>query len=388
MLALGLTADEHVEYLATLAGSHEIKVTVQVLDNEHRVLSVVTQILLDGQVDAKMVTVRNAEEIEVSRVCRLQLLDPTRTMTFDSASPDAGALYLDRMVRVVYSVRCPSRWVDVPVFTGPVIKCDRDGDIVNVEAHGKEEFGLGAAYSPLTLKGRKTDAIRTLLDRSGETARYVEIPASAENLTTALTVGRESKLFAKAFWVAASMNRRLFYDGRGIGRSVALSSKSVASISSGNGGLLMTDPQISFDTQNLVNIVRVVGGKPEGSKSAVVATEVAPSTHPLSPYKIGRNGKPRYLLQVYENTNLRTVAAARAAALTLLRQSLLQQIDVTYDCLPIPHLEPWDVVTVQTPNFNLAHQANSFSLPLRHDAEMTIGYQRNLSKPRRPVRRA
>ena len=102
-LVLALSAANHKIYLATLAARHDIKVTVQILDNQHAVKSTVTAILLDGQVDGIAVTLDG-----VSRTCKLQFLDPTRTMTFDSASPAAGAMYLDRMIRVIYSVRCSS----------------------------------------------------------------------------------------------------------------------------------------------------------------------------------------------------------------------------------------------------------------------------------------
>ena len=383
MLALGLTSANYKIYLATLAAPHDIKITVQILDNQHAVKSTVTAILLDGQVDGT-----SPKKDGVSRTCTLQFLDPKRSMTFDSDSPTDGAMYLDRMIRVIYSVRCSFGWVDVPVFTGPVAKCDRDGDIVNVEAQGKESFGLGAAFNTATYKGYKTDAIKGLLGRSGESSKYWAIPVSKSRLTTAVTVGRESKLWEKAYNVGTSMNWILVYNGRGIADAGQVPTKAALSIRSGNGGLLMSDPQISFSTDDLINIVQVIGGKPKGSKTVVSWVQHAPNSHPLNPWKIGRNGKPRYLLLVEENPDLRSKAAVGVRAKTLLAQKLMQQIELTYTCLPIPHAEPFDIATVKTDHFNMSHRVYSFSLPLRHDANMTIGYTARLAKPRRVVRRA
>lgn len=165
-----LTAAQRATYTSTLATSHEIKVTVQILDNEHRVLSTVTAALLSGQVDGYTVW-RDADgEIGMSRTCQMQFLDPGRSLAFDSGSPAAGALYLDRMVRVIYSVRCPGFWVDVPVFTGPVTKVDRTDDVVSVEAQSKEAFGQSEAYYPATISGTKIDALRILLTQMGESS--------------------------------------------------------------------------------------------------------------------------------------------------------------------------------------------------------------------------
>lgn len=389
MLSLGLTAEEHAEYVTTLASTHEIAVTVQILDNQHNVVSTVTNILMDGQVDAKVVELsESGDSIDISRTCRLVFLDPGRTMTFDSDSPADGAIYLDRMIRVVYSVRCPSRWVDVSVFTGPVSKCDRDGDMVNVEAQGKEAYGLRTAGWTFTYTGLVTVALKAILSAYGETSKRWDIPDSTQPLVKPITVARDSRRWVKAWTAAAALNRILYYDGRGVARAITAPTKPSVVIRSGNGGLLMSDPQISFDTTELKNRVLVLGGKPAGSGTPVSATVTAPTTHPLSPLKIGLGDAPGYEMLIEENTNIRTPAAALARAKTLLAKFLRQQVDVTYTSLPIPHLEPWDIVTLQTPRFSLDTLVGQFSLPLVADKTMTVGYQTNLTQPRRVVRRA
>lgn len=388
-MSLGLTFDEHAEYLDTLASSHEIKVTVQVLDNQHDVVSTVTHILMDGQVDAKVVELsEDGDSIDVSRTCSLVLLDPSRSLTFDSDSPADGALYLDRMIRVIYSVRCPSRWVDVPVFTGPVTKCDRDGDMVNIEAQGKERYGLRTAGWTFTYSGVTTTVLGNILAAYGETSKRWDIPVSTHKLAKAITVARDSRRWAKAWSAAVALNRVLYYDGRGVAHAVPAPTKASIVIRSGNGGLLTSDPQVSFDTGELKNRVLVLGGKPAGSNTPLSATVNAPTTHPLSALKIGLGDAPGYEMLIEENTNLRTPAAVLARAKTLLAKFLRQQVEVSATCLPIPHLEPWDIATISTSRFNMDVQVGRFSLPLRCEKLMTFGYQKNLAQPRRIIGRA
>ncbi len=386
MLSLGLSYAEHVEYLETLASPHHIKVTVQILNNQHEVVSTVTNILMDGQVDAKTVLVED-DSVDVSRTCQLTFLDPSRTMTFDSDSPADGAIYLDRMIRVIYSVRCPSRWVDVPVFTGPVTKCDRDGDMVNVEAQGKERYGLRTAAATATYKGRTTTAIKELLEDYGETSKRWDVPVSTHRLVKTITVSGDSKRWVKAWKAAVALNRILYYDGRGVAHAVPAPTEPSTVIRSGNGGLLMSDPQISFDTEDMKNRVVVIGGRPAGASKAVSAVVNAPASHPLSPTRIGLGSKPGYERLLEKNSNIRTRAKAKARANKLLKKYLRQQVDVAATCLPIPHLEPWDIATVKTSRFNMDVTVREFSLPLRATALMTFGYQKKLTAPQRVVRR-
>lgn len=387
-----LTKAQRIIYRDTLAAGYEMKVTVQILTNQHAVVSTVSQVLLDGQVDAETVAMQkgNLDDVAVSRTCSLQLLDPGHTLAFDSSAPTDGALYLDRMIRVVVSVLCSFGWVDVPVFTGPVTGVQRDGDIVSVDAAGKETFGLRSAWEPHTYKrGTKVKVLTSMLRRTGEMDRYMSLPSSTARITKPIVVGRETKLWARAFSLVSSMDRHLFYDARGIVRTPRKISRSVFKFRTGNGGMILSEPQISFSTSELKNAIIIRGGDPAGPKKFVSALVVAPRTHPLSPFSIGRSsttGRGGYLTLREENTHLRTTAKAVARGKSLLHESLLMQTEATWNTLPVWHLEPWDVVTLETPRFSARVRVKKFSMPLRADGDMTCGYQKNLSKPRRLVR--
>lgn len=414
MLTLPLTDAERREYRATLGRPHDIKVTVQVLSNDHAILSNISHVLLDGQVDAQTVRRQNGEVDGVGRNVSLSFLDPRQTLSFDANAPTAGAIYMNRMIRVIYSVRVPPKyarqdpgygsgdygmgifginvpgqilvdpgfWVDVPVFTGPIVKVDRDGPVVNVEAHSKDAFAMGQAYTTATYKGRKADAFMGVMGRSGESSRYIERPATREKLTGPLSVAAETRYWDRAFGLMSSVDRLCYYDGRGVLRTPKRNYKPVATVEAGDDGLLLGEPTVTYSTDDMKNAVWVKGGKPKGSKKAVSARVVAPSSHALSPFNLGRNARPHYRLLVEENTDLRTRAKALSRARSLLRQHLAQEVDVAFDCLPIPHLEPWDVVRVKTDRFSADVPVYRFSLPLTAGGVMTVGHQRRVTSPR------
>lgn len=387
-----LTAEQRKVYDLTLRGAYggyDINFITQILTNQHAVVSTVSHTLLDGQVDAQAVQVSGGS-IEVSRECLLQFLDPFHTLSFDSDSPADGALYLDRMVRVIASIRCPFGWVDVAIFTGGVDDVDRDGDIINVKALGKETFALRSAWEIRKYKrGFKVDVLRSLMIRAGERTKYIELPRSLSRIPKPISVGRESQIWLKVFALAASMDRFAFYDGRGVFRTTRYSTKPVATF---DESILRTEPHVKFSTTNLKNAWIIKGGDPAGPKKIVSALVVAPRSHQLSPWKIGRDpetGRGGFLTGREDNSNLRTFAKAIARGKALLDRSLLMSTEATWDCYPLWHLEPWDVVNLSTRAFSATVRVRKFSMPLRPaDTDMTCGYQKDLRKPKRELRAA
>lgn len=391
MLSLGLSAWDYIEYLRTLATGYELAVTVQILTPEHELVRTVSHTLMDGQVDV-VAPSYNGGDIEVSRTAMLTFLDPNRSLALDSGSPSEGAYYMDRMLRVIYSVRCSFGWVDVPVFTGPIVKVDRDGDMIDVECQGKERYALSSAWRTGTVKGRKGDVMMALLRRTGEISRYTNFPDTKTTVSKPVSIGRESQIWAHVWRVNSSMNRILFYDARGVAESRKRSSKVAVKISSGTGGMLLSDPQISYSMDGLKNAVRVTGKKAPKGKKTPWATALPPSSHPLSPVRLGRRGDGLYNAEFIDNQDLKTTAACRALAVSTLAAGLAQHVEASFDTLPIPHLEPWDIVLAATDRGSTRVTVREFSLPLVQrggtGTPMTIGSRRNLRKPRRRIRKA
>jgi hypothetical protein len=154
----------------------------------------------------------------------------------------------------------------------------------------------------------------------------------------------------------------------------------VFTFQSGDGGSVLTEPQIAYSSEELRNLVWVRG---EGTISV---SRAAPASHPLSPQKLGRNGVPRYLLNAITDTNIRTIAEATTLAEATLADSLLNAITVSFDAMTIPHLEPNDMVRVTTGDFSNAFRIHQMAIPLVVGGNMTVGYLANKSPNVRKIR--
>jgi len=331
--------------------------------------------LISGQVNVDYTA-------DVTRNCTIQLMDPNRTLSFETDSADEGAIYMDRMIRVIYSVKVPqmNAWVDIPIFCGPVVSMDRDDDVINVEAQGKETLAKGAAWRTFTRKKNtnKVNVIRDILkELSGE--NKFDLVETTSKLPKDYSLGRESIPWDAAKSLASGLSRQLFYDGRGYCKLRSLPGTPVFTFKSGDGGTVLSAPQISYDSTEAKNIVLVKGGVPKGAKTALSVYVAAPSSHPLSPQKLGRNGVPRYLLEVIEDDAIRTKTEAEEKAGAVLNDKLLQTVDVSFDAMPIPHLEPGDMVRIQTEEYATTFRMREFSIPLVAGDSMSVGYQKRMA---------
>lgn len=395
----GLNAADLRKFHAALRAHHSMRVRVMVLDLNHERLADLSDQLLDGQVDIDA-------DADVTRRASISFLDERRTMDFDSDSPSDGALFANRMLRIVYSVRVDdlNEWVNVPIFTGPIVKLDRADDVVNVECLGKEHLAMGAAWRPMTLKkGKpKVDAIRQIMRERGGESRF-DLPDLKARLPKSVSLGRASSPWQVSKRIAKSMDRQLYYDGAGRLRLRVFPGNDVFTFSDGDGGEVMSPPQVAFSIENVANVVWVKGGKPRAKRRenetrdefeerqekerGIRHHEVAPRAHPLSPWRLGRDDAPRFLLEVVENDHIRSAKTARRIANRVLRRRLAQAVDVTFDSLVVPHLDPEDLVRVHTDDFGQVFRFAQGSIPLRHDGLMSVGYIKRVSMSRRRSRR-
>lgn len=387
MFNLGLTVKERKAFEELLQASHSIDIRVVIMDLDHNALTIVSDRLMDGQVTVDATS-------EITRSLDLDLLDPTGALHLDSKSPDDGAIFADRMIRVRYSVIDPTGSVryTTPVFTGPITKIERNGAAVNIEAQGKETFGLMRAWNEKTYKKgyRVTTVIRAILeDIIGETK--LEIPDLDKRLPRNVSVGEDKYPWKVAKRLASSIGYQLFYDGRG--HAVMRKKPTVSSFTfnKDEGGSIKTEPIIGFNIDNLVNAVEVFGKKPlkeEGktTKKQPHARVVAKKSHPMSPWSLGRNGGPRYIPLVIEEDSIETDAEALARARRELKLGLLGGVEVMYDTLVIPHLEELDIVTLNSDRFSTMHVLRQFAIPLTAAGTSSIGYVRNVKTSRRALK--
>lgn len=382
MIPLGLNAEDMKLFTASLKQSHQISIRCYILDLDHNHVEDVTDQFKDGQVNVDGTQVPDRD-----LTCTLVTQD---LMSFESGNISTGSSFATRLIQVFYGVRSEllDRWVWVPVFTGPISGFSRDGATVEITAQGKEALFQGVAWKSRTFaKGTlKSYILRDLLVRYGESR--VDVPTINVKSDRAITLGPNVVLWDYLQSIARSWGSgRLIYDGRGRVKYFNYSSRVMWRFRQGEGGTLLGDPKITYQMPDeFYNCARVYGATPRKSTKRIFAEYVAPRTHPLSPVSMSRRGVPQYFARVETDDQITTQAAANAWVRNTVNNSLLGSVDVQAESLVIPHLEPWDVCSIQGDSYNSNFRLMKFSIPLNASGRMTIGHHARVSKWRRGKR--
>lgn len=369
MIPLGLSVPDQRAFEAGLVASHSVRITVRVLDLDHNIVREVRGRVLSGQVDVD-------SEADVQRTASLSIYDPDYALNLDSANAVAGGLFLDRMVQVLYGVWSQQlpRWVDVPVFTGPITGMSRDDDVVSLSAAGKESLLLTESGVTKTWPAGvyKTDLVKAVLQAGGEMAH--DVPHWTTKTTKAISLGPSSRLWEVAKSVARSWGEGLLtYDGTGTAKLFTASPAIRWTFRAGDGGSLVGVPKLAYDASSIRNFVQVTGATPAGKKDPVVATAIAPKASPLSPANLGRGGVPRYLRETIADDTITSKAAAQKIADAQLAARMTEGVQLDFTALVIPHLEPLDKVTVQFEKWATTMQLTKYTIPLTGSDTMSVG---------------
>ena len=291
--------------------------------------------LLDGQVNH---TFGDA----VSYTATLTLLDPDNLISFDTSSPSDNALYADRMIRIIYSVSSEilPRWVDVPIFCGPVTKVDRDDAVLSVECQGKEALVSPPMMAWTTRNYRKgqklTAVVRDALAVVGGETKF-DLPEWPNTLPKDYGLMPESGLWTFVRTRVGSRTvRHLFYDGRGVCRLRGSPTRPVFTFTEAH---LLSVPKLNYNHADIRNGVRVRGATPEG-KPQITRTRGIPGNDPSGAITLGRNGVNRHLIEIIEDSSLMTQAEVDAQAEQSLDSLRVSNVGFDFDSFPIPHLEP------------------------------------------------
>lgn len=388
MQKLGLTHAERSAYHKALRSDHVRRFKVRLLDLNGNLQADLSDRLLDGEVivDGKA---------EVTRSLTLSLIDRKHSLGFDTDSPDDTAIYADRMLQVVYSVYVDSlaRHVNVTIFTGPVTNLDRQGEVLELEAQGKESLAMGAMWRPLVLKKglRKMAGIRTILaERAGET-RF-DMPDRDDRLKKTQSYDRYAKPWKAATHLAKSEDLQLFYDGRGVAVVRHLPETPIWTFRTGTGKDIVKPVEVAYTMEDVVNTIVVKGGKPKGAKENI--QEIAVADGKLSPRRLGRDipdpdtpGQtirvPRHLPEVIEAGHIDTHKKARAKAERVLRDRLRSVVDISFDALVLPHIDPGDLFQVEGVEGDFRIWQYTIPLAADGDPTMAVGYTKNTHRRRR-----
>lgn len=338
--------DEYDAWIDALAHTHQRRIRVRVTTLGHATKAWLT----DGQVLDGQVTI-DVENRECTRVANLRLLDPTSSLWMEPDGPSSLPTHLRRMVQILYDVQVPGYgWVSCPVFTGPVVEMDRDGAEVSLVAEGKERLALGSFGRTHTWgkKRKKTAVIREILELAGEDSSRIHLPAKNATLSKPFNVSRTEKPWIQARKLAKSMDMELFYDGRGHVR-MRKTPKATARPRIGSERLLspvrQDRPKVEF-----FNGWIVLGDNPPGDRPRVTSPLIGlPENHPFSAQSLARNGKPFWRIREVSRPQVKTKARATQIARKLRDDHIEANTQVSFDMLPLPNVEEWDLLLAVDP---------------------------------------
>jgi len=384
MINLGLSSADLKLFQQSLYSppGYNLKITIQILDLNHNYLGDVSSRLVGGQVNKSFWDI-------VTSNATLELLDPDNQVGFDTVNPSEGALYADRMIRIVWSAysQILPRWVDVPIFCGPVIKVSRDDAILNVECQGKESFYVEPqmAWTSKTYpKGsRLITNVKDLLGTKGGETKF-DLPEWTRTIKKDYSLTVETPIWDMARKLVGSrLIHQLFYDGRGY---LKLRNCPTAPTFTFTEDWITTVPKLAFESEAIRNTVRVKGATPVG-KSQITANAHLPASDASSSTSLGRGGKKRYLVELIDDSTIDTQAEADQEAKDTLDSLDLQNITFEYDSFPVPHLEQGDVFAITTRRFGRNLRAKQFSIPLLAGEPQSNGTYRRLVPTTRKKRK-
>lgn len=376
------------DYLHDLVHDHEFRVHVTLLDNDEDELTRLTsrtQQLIDGSVTFD--ATQGADG--VSRQLSITILDVKGRLHCDPDSPAAGAIGPGQFIQVTrgdFSNRL-GKWVDVPVFHGPLTAFGRSGPEVTIEAMGKELYLLPPFGTPQAFTFNKghpvRDVIHDLAAACGNTK--FNLPRFDATLHKKLTVHKWEPVWPVIYKLAGQVNRNVFFNGRGVLTMKAKGANSRKFVfTGGSQGSVLIDtlPTSRWDflSGEFVNTEIGVGADPKGQrKSPTVITTLA-NADPLSPVSLAWNGVALHAVEKVDNDNWKNTHDIKDANEHALKVKGNADTTSDFESLPIPCLEEFDVVGLNVDIENLNYQATfplmQFTLPLASGQAMSVGSDR------------
>lgn len=391
MLSLGLTTAEFTAYKATLLSSHRSGISVEILDRNERPiasLDVGATSVLGGQVDVDTTA-------EVWRQLKLTILDPKKKLQLTPDKAGDFSVFADNFVRVYRNTWVPEldKWIKCPVFTGPITLFARNHPEVTIEGLGKESLSRDPYLLTRTVniaKGAQIhSAIRQLMTAADEW--NFSLSPSTFRLSSDRSIPKWSEAWPQARSLAAlagGSSTVLFYDGLGRLRFDKRSTTHVWHFKTGEGGSLLSSPDISYDLTSFRNNVHVIGGVPREGAARITATATLPASHPLSPSALARRGNPRYASIVINDPGILRQTKANEIAVDTLARHTTFSTDSDFDALVLPFLEEYDTIAVQSEVGVVTTVMRRWTIPLGPES-MPVGVNRVLrwSMKYRPIRR-
>lgn len=377
-MTLGLDPDVQSSFLRTICRDHIVSTTVSLMTLDHEPLGLVAGQVTSGQVnvDAKA---------QVTRQAQLTIADPGHAARVDY---DDGQPRLNRMIRIHRNawVEAIKDWVSVPIFTGPITSTSRSDDgTVTIEALSKEHLAIGPTQQPRTFaKGlNRVNVIEKIMrELAGETKFRLPKGWNAR-LAKPISMSKTSSAWSHATIIARSMGAQLYYDAWGWLRLRKVPVRPAWTFKDDTGGMVISPPVVSESSADLVNKVVVIGAVPKGKKKPLVGTAVLPPYHRYSAQSLKRGGRNKVYLEQIDDDTLRTQKDVDDAAKRRIDRVQIAEREVSFTALPMPLLEPGDIIIVDTEGTNATAPLTQWSIPIGHDGVSTMGYISKVSKPKK-----
>lgn len=359
----GLDEDEMDAYHRGLARTHWRRIEVEVTTLNGDTVAHLTPEVVGGEV---LVDAEAGDEV-TSRILTMSFLNPGRAVFEPESSTDVP-LHRRYALEVTDCRLIPElgRWVDCPVFNGPIWDFDRDGALVRIVGHGWERQAFCVKWNPETFrKGeKKTDILKALLREAGFN-QLGGIPDLKATLPERLTLTKRDLLWPAAVKVAKSMDRHLFFDAAGRPRLRKLPDAAAFTFDERH---LMGEPLVDRQSEGTPNVFEVVGAKPKGAKRRVRDVRELDPSHPNSKESLALHDQPYRVLVHEENRAVKTQAEAEARAKRLREKAERGMTDTQVDVLPFPHFEELDLAAIRD-SVGAEHiRLNRFTLPLSQEA--------------------
>lgn len=380
----GLTAQQLGWYHKALASSHIVYFRVSIIDLEHRPVMTVTDRVMDGSVSV------DYDGDGATRTLDIVMLDLNRDLGFDTTDVVDGVWFFDRMIQVWAEVYVPElgRYVEAPIFTGPVRKFKRRGPLVTFKCLGKDIFARQSWPRFNLPKGtNRVDAIKMVLREMGETKFRFE--ATTTNvLASDKTIDRNMEVSPWGWCrtIAGGMGMRLFYAGDGYATLRRVDNNPLFVFRDRDGGHLLTDPDTDGNYERIANVVRAEGMTNEAGNNPYYE-EVVSESSAIHPSRLRRGGKPFYMGAVIIRESIFTEADAKSVAKAELEDRQRAAYTIGFDALPIYTLEESDMIAVEADGFLTSAPANRFTLDFKPDQPMSVGYQKLIKPARARIRR-
>ena len=352
MFDLGLEPDVFDALVSSLAGSEQIRTRVFLLDLEHNVVQDLSHLGPDGST-----SINGGADIQSSASC--SLFDPLGESGLDVVTDVAGVRPPDRMLQVYRSSMVNGTWIDIPVFCGVIVDVSRDGDYLSIEAQSKDVLALDKPWRAYTVKKGTlvTEAVRLILaNMTGET-RF-KIQANSKKLAKDISVGSDTTPLETVKMLLDGIGYVSFYDAEGWFVAKPVSNDVGFIIRDGDGGLVTSRVTRDYRSEGIVNAVRVTSANGKNKAEAV-----ADVNHPFAPLKLGRNGVGRFLWEDIQSESNLSKAQCQSQANEKLAELLLDAVSVSFEGLPVPFLDAWDVVRVEADSVAVDVRFTQMSVP-------------------------